>query len=347
MVVPLLFFFFFADPPENIEARVSVLPVLEGNHVVLVCTVDGNPTPTWRGLLQMAPLCRTGQVTATSLFQACHVTTVVSIGAMPPMAWNHPNQRWLSFTSCVSILFMCSVFSASCCSDRKTCFIGEYSSSSGPHFCMYLIIMIISWGATSWGRRQWCFLSFFLVPAKILHFQNVTIEEGKNALLECKVEGNPTPLVTWIGQYGAVLQNRTSKTSLEVPNVSRDKKGNYKCTASNGLGNQTKEVYLDVQCKWPVFTFLYGSIHKLTWFSRRAIAPITCSISFSCKTEKTNKHNAWKGQKPNKLGFKLVVRISQKGPVKSVARFPRKDSLAEKIRFAVILLVTKADHKKW
>ena len=142
------------------------------------------------------------------------------------------------------------------------------------------------------------------------------------------MEGNPTPLVTWIGPDGAVLQNRTSKTSLEFPNVSRDKRGNYKCTASNGLGNQTKDVYLDVQCKWPVFTFLYGCIDKLAWFSRRAIAPITCSISFSCKTEKTNKRNAWKGQKPNKLGFKLVVRISQKGPVKSVARFPGKDSLA-------------------
>ena len=78
---------------------------------------------------------------------------------------------------------------------------------------------------------------------------DVTGVEGRDVVLVCTTEGNPTPHVAWIAPNGTVLQNRTTDTNLTLPNVSRHSSGTYQCNATNELGSDSARVNLDVWCK--------------------------------------------------------------------------------------------------
>ena len=80
--------------------------------------------------------------------------------------------------------------------------------------------------------------------------------EGENATLSCKVTGNPVPTISWTRDGSPVnasgrISFQDDKKELTITNVNRTDSGEYRCVASNSLGNDTSNVVtLNVQCKY-------------------------------------------------------------------------------------------------
>ena len=85
--------------------------------------------------------------------------------------------------------------------------------------------------------------------------ENVTVVEGHDVVLVCKVEGYPIPHVTWIAPSRAVLRNRTIDANLTLTNVSRSSNGMYECVATNELGSDSMRVNVIVWCKYLFLKF--------------------------------------------------------------------------------------------
>ena len=64
-------------------------------------------------------------------------------------------------------------------------------------------------------------------------------------VMECSVEGDPTPYVQW-SQGGLVFP---SGSSITFSPLSRENAGTYTCTAINIAGSISQNVVLDVYCK--------------------------------------------------------------------------------------------------
>jgi len=76
----------------------------------------------------------------------------------------------------------------------------------------------------------------------------ISQEAGKTAVLECDADGYPSPKISWKRQDGKLLPNGAetlTNPKMTIPNVQRINKGNYVCTASNGVGT-AKERVLDL-----------------------------------------------------------------------------------------------------
>ena len=74
--------------------------------------------------------------------------------------------------------------------------------------------------------------------------------------LSCDATGNPVPTISWT-KDGSPLSNNSrislsaDNKQLTITNVSRTDSGEYRCVASNSVGNETSNAgKLDVQCKW-------------------------------------------------------------------------------------------------
>jgi len=81
----------------------------------------------------------------------------------------------------------------------------------------------------------------------------ITKEVGESAVLECDAEGYPSPKISWKRQDGKLLPNgeeTLANPKMTIPNVQRVNKGNYVCTASNGVGT-SKERVLDLVVGFP------------------------------------------------------------------------------------------------
>jgi len=80
-----------------------------------------------------------------------------------------------------------------------------------------------------------------LVRASVRALESsVTVKEGEEARLECEVQGNPHPTVSWKKQDG-ILPSTASPTCahsscLSFTSVRRDQAGVYVCQANNGVG---------------------------------------------------------------------------------------------------------------
>ena len=85
----------------------------------------------------------------------------------------------------------------------------------------------------------------FITPSK-------TYVRGSRVELNCSVEGDPPPYVSWINVTdGSVLQNRTVNTSYVISSISFLHKGTYRCVTGNKCGNDSKETtIIDVFCKY-------------------------------------------------------------------------------------------------
>ena len=85
----------------------------------------------------------------------------------------------------------------------------------------------------------------------------VIIDEG-DLLLTCNATGNPTPSISWTKDGSLINASRDPRisiteqnTKLRITNVSRADDGQYRCVASNGLGNATSNpATVDVRCKY-------------------------------------------------------------------------------------------------
>lgn len=81
----------------------------------------------------------------------------------------------------------------------------------------------------------------------------VSGEVGKSAELKCEADGFPSPKISWRRQDGTLLPNGkdlavTSK--LTISDLKREHRGNYTCTADNGVG-LAKEKVLTLQVGFP------------------------------------------------------------------------------------------------
>ena len=85
----------------------------------------------------------------------------------------------------------------------------------------------------------------YTVPAVVYPLENITVTEDENRTLTCNVSGSPT-LVTWTEvKTGA----RSMGITHQLTHINRNESGEYKCEASNFCGNDTKSLFLIVQCK--------------------------------------------------------------------------------------------------
>ena len=103
-------------------------------------------------------------------------------------------------------------------------------------------------------------------PSITVHPNGVTIREGQNMTLSCNATGNPVPIISWTRNGSPVNTSDHSRISfsdeekqLTITNVSRTDRGEYRCVATNRVGNATSNVAsVDVHCKY---------IHLIVWFN--------------------------------------------------------------------------------
>ena len=87
---------------------------------------------------------------------------------------------------------------------------------------------------------------FLQVPPAMERIQNVTVKEGKNVALECKVTtGSPPLTVFWENvKSGQVIIGKL----LNITNIT-GYQTEYRCIVNNTCGSDSSTVFIDVQCK--------------------------------------------------------------------------------------------------
>ena len=97
---------------------------------------------------------------------------------------------------------------------------------------------------------------FFTDPPEItVHPEAKTKSEGENLTLSCNVTSNPVPIMSWTRDGSPVDQSgrisfSADKKQLTITHVNRTDSGEYRCVASNELGNDTSNVStVNIQCK--------------------------------------------------------------------------------------------------
>ena len=111
------------------------------------------------------------------------------------------------------------------------------------------------------------------LPEITVHPEAQTKTEGENVTLSCNVAGNPAPTISWT-RNGSPL-NTTGRIKfldgekhLTITNVNRRESGEYRCVASNSLGNATSNVgTLNVQCKYIVLCLSIKTEHVVSMLS--------------------------------------------------------------------------------
>ena len=101
-------------------------------------------------------------------------------------------------------------------------------------------------------------------PEITVHPKAETEPEGENVTLFCNADGNPPPTISWTRNGSPVnttINSRISfsedKKNLTITDVNRTDSGEYRCVASNELGNDSSNnATLDVQCKYSISAFL-------------------------------------------------------------------------------------------
>ena len=79
-------------------------------------------------------------------------------------------------------------------------------------------------------------------------------------ILPCNATGNPVPTISWTRNGYPLDRNINARISfsgrnqqLIIANVSRTDSGEYRCVASNSLGNATSNAAkVDIQCEYNV-----------------------------------------------------------------------------------------------
>ena len=94
-------------------------------------------------------------------------------------------------------------------------------------------------------------------PSTKLQPETVTVNEGENVTLFCN-SSESSLTITWKFNGSDITTSGDSRISfsddnrhLIITNVSRVNKGEYKCVASNKVGNYTSNVaFVSVECKY-------------------------------------------------------------------------------------------------
>jgi len=97
-------------------------------------------------------------------------------------------------------------------------------------------------------------------PEITAHPQGAEKTEGDNVTLSCNATANPIATISWTrdgSPINTTINSRISfsedKKKFTIINVNRTDSGEYRCVASNELGNHTSDAAnLDIQCKLSV-----------------------------------------------------------------------------------------------
>ncbi|CAJ1087165.1 LOW QUALITY PROTEIN: immunoglobulin superfamily member 10-like [Xyrichtys novacula] len=120
--------------------------------------------------------------------------------------------------------------------------------------------------------------------------RDITVHLGGRVDLECKVEGHPTPRVTWVlpnnarvpaAPLGAVPQQRVSVSSngtLQISQATFTDRGIYKCIGSSAAGADTVSVRLQVTVLPPV---IQQTLQENTTLPEGSTALIHCAATGS------------------------------------------------------------------
>ena len=93
-------------------------------------------------------------------------------------------------------------------------------------------------------------------PEITSHPKSVDIKEGGNVTFSCNSTANPLPTTSWTKDESPITNDSRISYSvvnkvLTIMNVNRKDSGEYRCVASNKLGNDTsKAAELNVKCKF-------------------------------------------------------------------------------------------------
>ena len=103
-----------------------------------------------------------------------------------------------------------------------------------------------------------CYIICFKIadkPEITAHPKNVAIREKESIALSCNATGNPEPAISWTKDGSPISRNSRislldKNKQLAITNVNRTYSGEYRCVASNSLGNDTSNAAeVDVKCE--------------------------------------------------------------------------------------------------
>ncbi|XP_015784302.1 hemicentin-2 [Tetranychus urticae] len=142
---------------------------------------------------------------------------------------------------------------------------------------------------------------------------NITVAESSSIELECKVDGDPVPLITWIKKDGQLPSQRSTigpDKTLSIINVTSEDEGVYTCEAGNLVGSATASATLSVNSYSSGLIIssptLYHSIAKEPYFIVGAILLmfLLCSIIMIIFARQ---HLGWK----KAVGAYITVQLSK------------------------------------
>jgi len=89
------------------------------------------------------------------------------------------------------------------------------------------------------------FFPISLDPPEITHISDSqTLNNGDQVTLNCTVDGNPTPNISW------TRLSDNSVVTFPLTVTGKQDEGNYRCTANNGIGKpMTRDTSITVHCE--------------------------------------------------------------------------------------------------
>ncbi|XP_042736978.1 immunoglobulin superfamily member 10 isoform X3 [Lagopus leucura] len=102
--------------------------------------------------------------------------------------------------------------------------------------------------------------------------EKIIAKPGKTITLNCSVDGNPPPEVSWMLPNGTWFSKGTrmseflpgSHGTLTIHNPSRDKAGKYRCAAKNQVGYIEKLIVLEVAQKPTILVYPQGPMRGIS-----------------------------------------------------------------------------------
>ena len=117
------------------------------------------------------------------------------------------------------------------------------------------------------------------------------IKEGGNVTFSCNSTANPLPTTSWTKDESPITNDSRISYSvvnkvLTIMNVNRKDSGEYRCVASNKLGNDTSEAAeLNVKCEFIGLSFKISILFQRPIFNVFSCFFIISVLGFALKWE--------------------------------------------------------------
>lgn len=76
------------------------------------------------------------------------------------------------------------------------------------------------------------------------------ITEGEGDSLDCTADCNPPCQIKWTSNLSGRFQTFYSAQMLNLSTIKRNESGEYRCEANNSIGNNMKDITINVLCKF-------------------------------------------------------------------------------------------------